>query len=165
MKRRKSILFIMGVSGCGKSTIGSLLSKHLSRPFFDGDDFHPRENVKKMSAGVPLTDEDRVEWLERLNTLAIKNKTNGAIIGCSALKESYRYLLEKDIEQHTAWIFLHGNFQEIWQRMQRREDHFMPVALLESQFNTLEPPQDALWVSIDQSPDKMVNQILKELDL
>ncbi len=140
MKKSCNIFYIMGVSGCGKSTIGNLLAKKLDLPFFDGDDFHSTENVTKMASGIPLTDEDRIGWLEVLK-LAIENLSNGAIIGCSALKNSYRNLLARNIEKSVAWIFLDGSYEEIMSRMEDRKDHFMPPTLLKSQFGSLEIPE------------------------
>ncbi|WP_276392675.1 gluconokinase [Eudoraea chungangensis] len=163
MKIVGNIVYIIGVSGCGKSTVGSMLADKLQLPFFDADDFHPKENVKKMASGVPLTDADRIGWLEKLNALAIDHKENGAIIGCSALKKTYRNLLEQNIEDITKWVFLDGSFDEIWLRMKKRKDHFMPSTLLESQFKTLEPPVNALNISISQTPEEMVAKILLEL--
>ncbi|WP_424507002.1 gluconokinase, partial [Robiginitalea sp.] len=91
---------IMGVSGCGKSTLGVALAKYLDIPFFDGDDYHPSENIQKMTEGVPLEDSDREPWLTRLNQIAREHQGAGAVIACSALKESYRQLLQKGVEKN-----------------------------------------------------------------
>lgn len=150
----------MGVSGCGKSTIGKLLSKELNFNFFDGDDYHPEANVQKMASGQPLNDDDRKGWLITLNKLAIDHVSTGAVIACSALKDSYRQLLQKDIIDHAQFVFLEGSFQEIMGRLQERTEHFMPPALLESQFSTLETPQEALIISIQLTPGEIVNKIV-----
>ncbi len=161
--KRPIAIFIMGVSGVGKSTIGNLLSEALSLPFFDGDDFHPQKNKKKMANGQALNDTDRSGWLLNLNQLA-KEQTqhNSCIIACSALKESYRDLLKKDIESHVKWIFLSGSFDLISERLKQRKGHFMPPTLLKSQFETLENPLEALQIDIAISPEKITEIIVNE---
>ncbi len=161
-KPESSIFFIMGVSGCGKSTIGKLLAKALEIPFYDGDDYHPEENIKKMASGQALNDDDRKGWLAQLNILAVDHKTTGAVIACSALKESYREMLAKDIREAVKWVFLEGTFEEILERLQARKGHFMPTALLRSQFNDLEIPEDAISVSIGLSPEQIVAEIISK---
>ncbi|MDB9748753.1 NADP-dependent phosphogluconate dehydrogenase, partial [Polaribacter sp.] len=152
--------------GVGKSTIGALLAKQLEVPFFDGDDYHSEANISKMSKGTPLTDLDRHDWLLALNALATQQlKTNSCIIACSALKESYRTILETAIEASTKWIFLHGTFQQIKERLQHRNHHFMTSDLLQSQFDTLEIPQNALQIDIHLSPKEMVTEIQKSLPI
>lgn len=165
MNLKKSLaIFIIGVSGVGKSTIGELASNELSIPFFDGDDYHPKENVKKMAQGQPLTDEDRYEWLINLNQLARKQiQQNSCIIACSALKESYRDLLKKDIETQIKWIFLNGSFEQISDRLKQRKGHFMPLSLLKSQFESLEIPIDAQVIDISKSPNKITGKIVNDL--
>lgn len=150
---------IMGVSGCGKSTIGRLLAKDLSIPFFDGDDYHPASNIKKLSEGIPLNDDDRHGWLVELNLLAKQHLLHGAVIACSALKEKYRKTLRKDIEDKVCLIYLEGSIKEIRERLTNRKDHFMPAALLKSQFDTLEPPSDAITVAISLPPEDIVDNI------
>lgn len=153
----------MGVSGTGKTTIGNLLAKALTVPFFDGDDFHPQANINKMAAGLPLNDNDRYDWLATLNQLAKNNKTKGAVIACSALKEKYRVQLSSTIEMKTVFVYLKGTFAEIKSRLDSREGHFMTSALLKSQFNTLEPPTDAITVSILHTPKQITKEILNHL--
>jgi 6-phosphogluconate dehydrogenase len=154
----------MGVSGCGKSTIGQLLSQQLKIPFFDGDDFHPKSNVDKMSKGVPLNDDDRYGWLVTLNQLAKKElQNNSCVIVCSALKQSYRDILSTDIQNQVKWIHLVGSFNQILERINKRAHHFMPPQLLQSQFNTLEAPNNALEVNIGLKPDDIVEKIIEEL--
>lgn len=153
----------MGVSGSGKTTIGRLLSHKTGVPFFDGDDFHAAANKEKMKAGIPLTDEDRLGWLQQLHALAEKESINkGAIIACSALKEKYRQLLSAHVHK-PIWVFLTGSFELIQQRLKNRAGHFMPTALLQSQFDTLEIPHDVFTVEIDQEPEAITGKILQHL--
>ena len=150
----------MGVSGSGKSTIGKLLSQEFNIPFYDGDDFHPKENIEKMSSGRPLNDKDRQSWLEALNGLALKElKKSNCIIVCSALKQKYREILSQNIETQSEWIYLSGSFDLISKRLNSRENHFMPSDLLKSQFDILEEPRDALLVDISLSPNEIIKTI------
>lgn len=160
---KPTILIVMGVSGCGKTTIARLLANEFDLPYFDGDDFHPKENVSKMSKGQPLNDSDRKGWLSALNELAITNSVLGAVIACSALKQIYRESLQKKIEDSIRFIYLEGTFEEIYQRMQERKGHFMPAELLKSQFKTLQPPKKAITVSISGSPEEILQDILNQL--
>lgn len=116
-----------------------------------------------MASGQALTDVDRRDWLERLNALARAYQKEGAVIVCSALKESYRQLLCKDIEEKCQYVLLLGTFEEIMDRMQKRVGHFMPPGLLKSQFATLESPKEAIVVSIKETPEDIVSAILDEL--
>jgi len=152
----------MGVSGCGKSTIGKLLSQDLKIPFFDGDDYHSENNIKKMSKELPLNDNDRQGWIESLNDLAKKQLINSScILACSALKESYRKILSFDIEGQTKWVHLSGSFESIYNRVNARKDHFMPSKLLQSQFDILEEPEHALKVDINLTPEEII-KVIKE---
>lgn len=164
MPNGKTVLVIMGVSGSGKTEIGKRLSKQLSIPFFDGDDFHPEANVKKMSSGLPLNDEDRKEWLLALNKLAIEHKIHGAIIACSALKKNYRSLLRAGMGNCMEFVYLDGSYELIRSRLEQRKGHFMPLNLLQSQFDALEPPTKAIAVSINETPAKVVKSIIKKLN-
>ncbi len=157
-------IFIMGVSGVGKSTIGKLLADQLSIPFFDGDDYHPEANKKKMANGHPLNDEDRYDWLLNLNKLA-KEQTchNSCVIACSALKESYRNLLKNGIETNIKWVLLYGSFDQVLSRIKQRTGHFMPTSLLKSQFETLEKPIEALKINIRETPQNITTYIVNEL--
>ncbi|PWL38646.1 gluconate kinase [Flagellimonas aquimarina] len=163
MPNIKRVYVIMGVSGTGKSTIGKLLSKTLQIPFFDGDDFHPEANIKKMKAGNPLNDDDRKGWLIRLNELAKEHKSQGAIIACSALKKSYRDILLEDMKGSLEFIYLKGSFELIKSRLESRKGHFMPLKLLKSQFDTLEAPEKAITVPISLTPDLIVQEITNQL--
>jgi gluconokinase len=154
------IVVVMGVSGSGKTTIGKLLAQRLGCEFLDGDDFHPPQNVAKMAAGTPLNDEDRWPWLEGLNA-KLRAREN-AVLACSALKQSYRDVLARDIS-HCRFVFLNGTLELIRARLKQRQHRYMPASLLESQFATLEPPVDALAVDIAQPPERCVEQIADAL--
>ena len=155
-----SILVIMGVSGSGKTTIGQLLSAELTCSFIEGDDFHPPMNIKKMSSGEALTDEDRWPWLEILATKILEHihQKQPMVLACSALKNSYRRVLcvEKQLVQ---FIYLKGDYITIERRMQSRESHFMTKSLLQSQFDTLEEPDDAIVVDIRLPPLEILESI------
>lgn len=159
------LFIIMGVSGTGKTTIGQLLSKKLDIPFYDGDDFHPEDNIAKMASGQPLDDEDRYDWLIALNKLLQEKVQTGAIVACSALKRSYRAILRQGIDEDLRFIYLQGTFEEVKSRLKQRKGHFMPLELLKSQFDTLEEPKDAISISIVSAPEEIVSEIAKELKL
>ena len=160
------IIYIMGVAGSGKSTTGIKLSEATAIPFFDADDFHPPANKEKMQAGNPLNDADRQDWLIKINKLAKENsQKSGAIIACSALKEKYREQLSEGIISPVHWILLQGSFGLIQERMKARKDHFMPAGLLQSQFDTLETPEYAVVMDINNDPDEIVADIIKKLSL
>ncbi|WP_247716492.1 NADP-dependent phosphogluconate dehydrogenase [Sinomicrobium weinanense] len=162
--KRPLAIFIMGVSGSGKSTIGKLLSQKTQFPFFDGDDFHPEANRQKMATGQPLNDDDRKGWLLALNELARKQLGSGScIIACSALKETYRVLLQKGMASQIKFVFLRGSYEQVLARMEAREGHFMPASLLTSQFDTLEPPEDAIIADITKKPEQIVSEIMETL--
>ncbi len=163
-KTKPFVIFIIGVSGVGKSTIGNLLSKKYSISYFDGDDYHSEENIKKMSKGQSLNDDDRYGWLLTLNQLAKKQlKVQNCIIACSALKEKYRDLLSKDIETNVKWVLLDGSFDQVLNRLKNREDHYMPISLLKSQFKTLEKPINALKIDIGLTTEEIVETIKKQI--
>lgn len=154
----------MGVSGSGKTTTGKLLAQKTGWPFYDADDFHPTQNITKMKAGIPLTDDDRWPWLDSMNAFSKRalSSTN-LVITCSALKEVYRIRLTKDIEQHCCWVYLKGNEELIAKRMMQRKEHFMPTALLQSQLKLLEEPEGAVEVDISLPPEKIVEHIMQHL--
>jgi gluconokinase len=159
-------LVIMGVSGCGKSTVGYLLSQRLGWPFYDADHYHPAENLAKMTQQIPLTDADRLPWLELLADLIQEHIARGEslVLACSALKAHYRTLLQRG-QPEVRFIYLKGSFDLIYDRMRSREGHYMKASLLQSQFDALEEPEDALIVSIDQPVDAIVDAIIEGLSL
>jgi gluconokinase len=143
------ILVVMGVSGAGKSTLGRALSQALGWSFVDADDHHPPENIAKMRRGEPLTDADRGPWLDRLHGLLREQDGAGrdAVLACSALKASYRRRLTAGLRD-VRFVLLVGAPAQLRQRLAARRDHFMPPTLLESQFETLSVPEDAIEVPI-----------------
>ncbi|MCP5504435.1 MAG: gluconokinase [Chlamydiales bacterium] len=153
-------LVLMGVSGCGKTAIGLELSKKLKIPFYDADDFHSAENKEKMSHGIPLTDDDRLPWLKTLAHL-LKEKS-GLILGCSALKESYREILR--VSPDIQFIYLKGTFQLIHDRLKERHGHFFDPHLLKSQFADLEEPKNAIVVDIHKKIHEIVQDICSSLN-
>jgi gluconokinase len=162
------IIYIMGVSGSGKSTVGKQLADSIGWPFYDGDDFHPAKNIKKMAAGLALQDEDRWPWLESIRAFAkAQLKTDRSlVIACSALKETYREALSKGIpEGQIRWVYLKGDYELILSRMEARSSHFMPSLLLKSQFDALEEPPQAVTVSIDQPVEVILQQLAKQLSI
>ena len=159
------VIYIMGVSGSGKTTIGKLVAASTGLPFFDADDFHPEPNKQKMKAGEALTDADRQPWLLCLQQLAIvQSDLKGAVIACSALKENYRNILTNGVPQ-PVWVFLQGSYNLIYKRMEKRSGHFMPAHLLQSQFDSLEIPENALTISIEEKPEVISAQIKQYLQI
>ena len=157
------IIIVMGVSSSGKSTVGRLLAKRLGIPFADADDYHPQGNIKKMEAGEALNDEDRYLWLVDLNRAILEAQETGIVLACSALKEKYRELMREGVKNEFIWAYLDGSYEEILERMRKREDHFMPSSLLISQFETMEVPPYALKISIAHPPETIVEHIVQEL--
>lgn len=151
----------MGVSGSGKSTVGEALSKKLKIDFFDGDEFHTKENIEKMSQGIKLNDNDRKPWLKNISKF-LKDRKKSTIIACSALKKDYRDLIQEDAE--VTFVFLNGSKETIKERLMDRKDHFMPSSLLDSQFMELEEPKDAIYVNINQDVSKIVEDIIEKLN-
>jgi gluconokinase len=189
------IIIIMGVAGCGKSTIGSMLAHELGWDFYDADDFHSEANRIKMAQNIPLTDEDRASWLDSLHSLIGQNIQNEKpiVLACSALKKSYRDILGNPHNQHVAasgftakqsphqdkevasgktpsqrhieFIYLRGTYEQIEARLLQRSGHFMSAKMLASQFDILEEPQDALTIDITHTPQEIISAIRKGLAL
>jgi gluconokinase len=155
----------MGVAGSGKSTVGKLLSQRLGWQFYEADDFHPPENIAKMSLGLPLSDRDREPWLDRLKQLIEQtiNQGNSAILACSALKSSYRQFLTQELKNEVCWIYLRGDYQLISARIKQRQQHFFKEEILNTQFANLEEPTEALIIDVSLSPAAIVNTILTYL--
>jgi gluconokinase len=163
-------LVVMGVAGSGKSTIAAALSGQLGWALAEADEFHPQSNIEKMSQGIPLQDEDRWPWLQEIQNWMTAQARAGksTVLTCSALKQSYRRLLAR-AEGRVLFLHLHGEADLIGQRMQGREGHFMPPALLPSQLATLEPLTDeemaagSLRLDISKSPEELVSTIIAAL--
>ena len=161
-------IIIMGVSGTGKSTVGLALSSALKAKFIDGDDLHPRHNIDKMASGEALDDTDRQPWLGRLSDViySIEQKNEIGVLVCSALKKSYRNQLRAG-NQNLRFVWLHGPFDLVMERMHQRVGHFMPDSLLQSQFSALEAPgrdePDVMAVDITPPVDSIVSQCVTHL--
>ena len=158
------IVVLMGVSGCGKTTIGQILSGNLGWPLSDADEFHSAASIEKMRNGIALEDADRWPWLDRMNAMLREQDARGdsVLLACSALKQAYRDRLSKGIAG-VRWIYLKGGFELIRKRLEARKGHYMKAGLLESQFAALEEPGDALSVDIEGSPDSIADSILPAL--
>jgi gluconokinase len=153
-----ALLFIvMGVSGCGKTTMARILANATGGGWLDADDFHSAANKARMTAGIPLTDEDRGPWLDRLNAelLAADDKGKPVFLACSALKQTYRDRLIAGLPR-ARFIYLKGSFELIRSRLAHRRNHFMPAGLLESQFADLEEPKDAIVLDISRTEDQLL---------
>jgi len=158
------VVIIFGVSGAGKTTIGKLLAEELGWKFYEADDFHPTANIDKMRAGVPLKDEDRQPWLERLGGVIEKSlaANENAVLACSALKQKYRDLLR--VNSYVKFVFLHGSRRPIAEQLKHRHRHFMNPKLLESQFADLEKPapsENVLTLELGESPLELVVEKIK----
>ena len=162
------VIIICGVTGAGKTTIGQLLAQELEWKFYDADNFHSLANIAKMKGGVPLTDEDRQPWLNKLRELIEQRLVAGknVVLACSALKKAYRDRLR--VSEDVKFVFLRGNRSNIADRLRQRREHFMNPALLDSQFEDLEEPQPAervLSLEVGRSPRALVELIKTELKL
>ncbi|ATF85485.1 MULTISPECIES: gluconokinase [Burkholderia] len=162
------ILIAMGVSGAGKTRIGELLAERIGCTFTDGDAFHSAANKEKMHHGIPLTDDDRWPWLQSIRAAIEEKQRAGetAVFTCSSLKRSYRDVLRgKDAD--VRFVYLHGTVEVLSERLKTRTGHFFDPSLLNSQLDTLEVPgeDEAVQVSIDQTPEQMVDEVLAKLKL
>ncbi|KAM5300539.1 putative gluconokinase [Ctenodactylus gundi] len=181
------VLLVMGVSGSGKSTVGTLLASELGWKFYDADDYHPEENRVKMGNGTPLNDQDRIPWLCKLHDILLRDVALGqhVVLACSALKRTYRDILtrgkesaplkcgglskeEKPTEVQLLVVHLSGSFEVISNRLLRRKGHFMPPELLQSQFDTLEPPsapENFIQISVDKNPSEIIATVIETLKM
>lgn len=156
---------VMGVSGCGKSTVGAMLAGAMGLRYVEGDDLHPPRNVALMAAGTPLTDDDRADWLDAVATELGAVGSSGVVVSCSALKRSYRDRL-RAAAPALQIVHLHGSPQLLGERLARRVHSYMPASLLQSQLDTLEPPQAderALVFDIVSPPEQIVRQLQRQL--
>ncbi len=158
------IVILMGVSGVGKTTIGQVLSEKLGWPLFDADEFHSLASIEKMRNGIPLDDADRWPWLDRMNAMLVEKEGRGdsVLLACSALKQVYRDRLAQGTAD-LRWIYLKGRFDLIRKRLEARKGHYMKAGLLESQFATLEEPDNALDIDTADTPDAIADHILHRL--
>lgn len=160
-----TVLVVMGVSGSGKSTVAKVLADQLGWELQEGDDLHPAANVAKMHAGIPLDDDDRRPWLELIAKWIAAHLDSGTpgIVTCSALKRSYRDILRND---GVVFVLMAGTKEEIRERLEQRKGHFMPASLLDSQFDTLEPPEPderAIVVDVKGTPEQAAAQVIEQL--
>ena len=157
------IYIVMGVAGVGKTTIGVALAQRLQIAFEDADKYHSAANIEKMSHGIPLTDADRMPWLEAMHRMLVgyQRSGNSVVLACSALKDDYRVILGADLA--VTWIYLKASPEVIRERIEHRHGHYAKEDLLKSQFETLEEPKDALIVDASRTPEEIVADILKKI--
>ena len=160
------VLIFMGVTGCGKTTVAKLFAEKSGAAFFEGDDFHPPQNIAKMRDGIPLTDADRVVWLTALHQIiqAALAKNIFTVVTCSALKAKYREQLQAG-DTRVKFVHLTAPREVIAARLTKRLDHFMPASLVDSQFAILEMPTDAITFSSDKSQEAIVTELIQLLGL
>ena len=164
--KRKTAVVVMGVAGCGKSTVGQMLAGRLGWAFAEADDFHSAANVAKMASGTPLRDEDRRPWLESIRTW-IDDTAGDSVVTCSALRRSYRDIL-RGAQANVRFLHLNGTQEALAARMAARADHFMPTSLLASQLATLEPlesDENGVVIEIGSTPEEIVTSAIKVLGL
>jgi len=155
----------MGVSGCGKTSVGKSLAKHLGWEFYDADDFHPHQNITKMANGIPLADLDRVPWLAALHNLISSSlrENKPGVLACSALRERYRRQL-MDGNDGVRLVYLKGSYGLIWSRMADRKEHYMQPEMLQSQFDVLEEPVNALTIDISRPVYEILSKVLEQMN-
>jgi gluconokinase len=161
-------IVVMGVSGAGKSTVGKLIAARLDCPFRDADSFHPPANIEKMSRGEPLTDDDRWPWLQAIAAWIAEHRAAGTacVVTCSALKRVYRDIVTNKQSADVRLVYLKGDFDLIAARLAARKGHFMPPALLRSQFDALQVPaadEHAIAVPIDAAPEEIAERVMRRL--
>ncbi|CRK56488.1 Gluconokinase [Alloactinosynnema sp. L-07] len=166
--KEHTVVVVMGVSGAGKSTVAALLAERLGVPLAEADEFHPPANIALMSAGIPLSDGDRLPWLATIaDWVAEHSRTGGGVVTCSALKRSYRDLLRQAAPDQVWFLHLHGDRALLADRMTGRAGHFMPVRLLDSQLADLQPlapDEPGVEVDVAMSPAEIIDTTLRALD-
>ena len=161
------ILVLMGVSGSGKTTVGAALARKLGWTFVDADDYHPAANIDKLHRGIALDDDDRRPWLQavRRRMEEARDRGENSVLACSALKHAYQEYLQHEDPAHIQFVHLRGSEELIRSRLAARKKHFMNPSLLHSQFETLEPPRDAIPIDIDASPEVLADRIRRRASL
>ena len=158
------VYVVMGVSGIGKTTIGKSLADKLEIPFYDADDYHPDANVEKMSKGMALNDEDRKGWLQILaKNIEAWSTEKGAVLACSALKECYRETLTEGLKKQVVFVYLHAEYDLVYERMKARKGHYFKPEMLNSQFETLEEPTYGLRINVNTSEENILKEITLRL--
>jgi len=161
-------VIVMGVSGSGKSTVAAAIAQKMNAEFIEGDSLHPEENIEKMHRGIPLTDEDRQGWLEKIHAIILQTTGEGkdCVVSCSALKRRYRAVLREDV-RHILFVYLKGSFELIHGWLQKRDNHFMPASLLQSQFADLEEPTadetDVITIPLRKNIEEELEEVGQEL--
>jgi gluconokinase len=153
------VALLMGTTGAGKTTVGTLLAQKLGWKFLDADDFHSPENVEKMRSGIPLTDADRAPWLAAIHAELVRQSaaTRNVVLGCSALKQKYRDVLARDIDLRL--VYLKGSYDTMRQHIEARHGHFAGESILAAQFADLEEPRDAIIVDVRKTPEIIVKEL------
>jgi gluconokinase len=161
------IVVLMGVSGSGKTTVGKVLAGELGWTFLDADDYHPAANIEKMRRGIALNDDDRRPWLQALRRRVDEacDRGENVVLACSALKHSYQEYLEQDVPRLVHYVYLYGSEELIARRLAARKGHFMNPGLLHSQFETLEPPEEAVRIDVTPAPEVIAAEIRRRLGL
>ncbi len=159
------IVLVMGTTGAGKTTIGTMLARKLNWPYIEADEFHPQENIAKMKQGIPLSDADRAPWLNAIHAELVRQNIAGksCVLGCSALKQSYRDVLSAGLDMRT--VYLKGTYEEMREHILARHGHFAGEGILAGQFRDLEEPTNAIVVPVSETPEEIVQEVLNALKL
>lgn len=168
LRSEATIYVVMGVSGCGKSMVGEAIAAELGMPFVEGDSLHPAANVEKMAKGIPLTDEDRFPWLDRIGDEIASAGPRGLVVSCSSLRKIYRDHLRSFAEGRVVFVFLSGSEAVLAERMAARRGHFMPASLLKSQLATLEDPSNepgVITIDVSPAPEQVIESTLEAIRL
>ena len=157
------VILLMGTTGAGKTTVGTMLARELGWAFLDADDYHPAANIEKMTKGIPLTDEDRAPWLAAIHAELLRRTAQGenVVLGCSALKQKYRDALSEGM--HIQLVYLKGSYEEMLRHIQGRHGHFAGAAILAGQFADLEEPKNAIVVEVSKAPEEIVAELRQKL--